>query len=383
MQWKKLAAGALLAFSTLGAVGAIAFYSLPAVATGAVPPAISAKEQAVTLAALKPPKRSRPVIAVIGTNEGTETTDYLVPYGVLKRSGIADVYALSARAGPMRMMPALIIEADATMAEFDALYPEGADYVIVPALHESDDPATIAWIKSQAGRGAIIVGICTGAKVLGEAGLLKGRRATAHWYDLPGVQDANPTMLHVRDRRFVVDRGVATTTGISASVPMALTLVEAISGHESAQTLAQELGIDHWDARHDSGSFTASRDFYGAAIGNLAAFWRHEHIGIKLTEGIDEISLGLAADSWSRTYRSQAVTFAETNAPVRSRSGLRIIADQKSSNMASGVPLRTIAHSYPIQAFEAELNAIGARYGQRTRAFVALQLEYPQHRRAK
>lgn len=383
MRFKKMAAGVVLAFSTLGGVGTIAFYSLPTGATGAEPPAISADEHAATLAALKPPKRFRPVIAVIGTNAGTETTDYLIPYGVLKRSGIADVYALSAQSGPMHMMPALTIMPDATLAEFDVLYPEGADYVIVPALHESDDPATISWIRSQAGRHAIIVGICTGAKVLGEAGLLKGRRATAHWYDLPRIQRKNPTMQYVLDRRYVVDHGVATTTGVSASVPMALTLVEAISGHDRAQTLAQALGIKHWDARHDSSSFTASRDFYAAAIGNLAAFWRHEAIGIKLTDEIDEIGLALVADSWSRTYRSQAITFAENKTPVRSRSGIRIIPDQISSNKAGGVPLRSIAHTYPIQSFESELNAIGARYGRRTRTFVALQLEYPQHHGAK
>lgn len=65
-----------------------------------------ADEDAAMQIALRPPKRTRPVIAVLGLNEGSETTDYLVPYGVLKHSGVADVFALAIRPGPITLMPA-------------------------------------------------------------------------------------------------------------------------------------------------------------------------------------------------------------------------------------------------------------------------------------
>ena len=79
--------------------------------------------------------RSHPVIAVIGQTRGTETTDYLVPYGVLAQSGAGQVIALGTQAGPIQLMPALKIEPQATLAEFDARFPDGADYVIVPTVH--------------------------------------------------------------------------------------------------------------------------------------------------------------------------------------------------------------------------------------------------------
>jgi hypothetical protein len=47
------------------------------------PPAIAQDERDATIAALKPPKRQRPLIAIIGINDATETTDYLMPYGIL------------------------------------------------------------------------------------------------------------------------------------------------------------------------------------------------------------------------------------------------------------------------------------------------------------
>src|SRR5262249_35156214 len=158
------------------------------------------EERAQTLAALKPPKRARPVIAIVGANGGTETTDYLVPYGVLKRSGVADIVSLATQRGPMTMMPALTVVAEATTAEFVQRYPDGADYVIVPALHDPTDPVVRDFIKAQAAGGATIVSICDGTLVLANAGLLDGRNATGHWYAIQDVAKAHPTMRWVRDR---------------------------------------------------------------------------------------------------------------------------------------------------------------------------------------
>jgi hypothetical protein len=111
--------------------GARGAYGLGTRAAEQAPAAtITAQEAAETLAALKPPKRERPLVAVLGLNQGSETTDYLVPFGVLKRSGVADVFALGIRPGSVTLMRALTILPDATATEFDQRFPEGADHVI-------------------------------------------------------------------------------------------------------------------------------------------------------------------------------------------------------------------------------------------------------------
>ena len=51
-------------------------------------------------------------------------------------------------------------------------------------------------------------------------------------------------------------------------------------------------------------------------------------LGVALAPGMDEVSLALVADAWSRTYRSRAVTFAGTAGAYETRSGLRIFPDQ-------------------------------------------------------
>ena len=247
----------------------------------------------------------KPLIAIVGVNDATETTDYLMPYGILRRADIADVMMLATQPGPVTLFPVLKVEPQATIAAFDAQHPDGADYVIVPAMSRDDDPAVLQWIKGQAAKGAIVIGVCAGAKVVGNAGLLDGKEATTHWYYLKELREKHPDIRYVRDRRLVVDRGVVTTTGITASMPVSLTLIEAIAGRDRAEAVGRDIGLANWDARHDSGSFQFTRSFALTAIGNTLAFWNRERFGIELAPGIDEVSLALVADAWSRTYRSR------------------------------------------------------------------------------
>jgi putative intracellular protease/amidase len=125
--------------------------------------------------------RSRPVIAIIGNNSGTELVDFAIPYGVLMAADVADVVTVAAHPGPITMRPALSVQAQATAREFNARHPDGADYVIVPAMVDREDPVLLGWIAGQSRRGATIVSICDGALVVAGAGVSNGHVATAHW----------------------------------------------------------------------------------------------------------------------------------------------------------------------------------------------------------
>lgn len=363
---------------TLGAVGGAAkLASLPDAPPVIDPPVVPVQEQAAILAGLRPTKRARPVIAVVGINDATETTDYLMPYGVLKRSGAADVFALAPEDAPASLYPALKVRPDMTLARFDALYPDGADHVIVPAMSRDDDPAVLAWLGAQAARGAVVIGVCAGARVVAEAGLLDGRRGTTHWYYLKGLRTRHPRMTYVPDRRLVLDRGVATTTGITASLPMALTLIEAIAGRARAEATARDLGLADWDARHTSAMFRFNRPFALTVLGNRLSPWRRERLGLRLTPGMDEVTLALTADAWSRTYRSRAVSWTPDGAEVVTRSGLRLLPDEAATDWPADRRLKDLGAQPPARALDLTLQAIADRYGPRTADVVAMQLEYP------
>jgi transcriptional regulator GlxA family with amidase domain len=369
-QWLSIGAGIVV----IGAVGFGAWlFTRPPAATAAAAPAISPEETAATLAALKPPKRTRPLIAVIGINDATETTDYLMPTGILRRADVADVMLVATGPGRVALFPALTVEPDATVAQFDASHPDGADYVIVPAMSRDDDPAALQFIKEQSAKGALIIGVCYGAKVVAETGLLDNKRGTTHWFALNALRKKHPTMQYVANRRLVVDRGVATTTGITASIPLSLTLIEAIAGRDKAEAVARDIGLDHWDARHASDAFKFTRPFAMTVMSNKLAFWNRDQLGIALAPGLDEVSLALSADAWSRTYRSRAVTFADSPV-VTTRSGIRIVPDEAAQPSADVVS--AFGDRAPARALDETLAGIESRYGARTRYIVAMQLEY-------
>jgi transcriptional regulator GlxA family with amidase domain len=365
----------VLALSLVGF--AIWLASLPGPTPSPGVAALPQAERAQILAALAPPKRLRPRVAVLAINDATEVTDYVVPTGVLRRADVADVVMLATQPGAVTLFPALRVQPDATIADFDYRYPDGADYVIVPAMSRDDDPAALAWIQAQARKGATIIGICAGAKVVAAAGLLEGKRATTHWYYLDALRKRSPGLRYVADRRLVVDAGVATTTGITASLPAMLMLVEAIGGRDKADAVAMELGLRTRDLGHDSQTFRFTRPFALTVMGNTLAFWNREQLGVPLQPGMDEVWLALVADAWSRTYRSQALSYAPTAAPVQTLHGIRIVPDRVAAEWAAAARVPALADQKPAAALDQTLLAITARYGKATTDVVAMQLEYP------
>ena len=322
--------------------------------------------------------RSRPVVAVLAYNRATELTDYVVPYGILAESGVADVVAVSTEAGPIRMIPALRFAAQATTAQFDTRYPDGADYVIVPNIYEGqDDAGLLAWIRLQASRGAIIVGICDGVPVLANAGLLAGRRATAHWRTIDGLEGKHAGTRWLRNRRYIADGKVITTSGVSASIPISIALIESIAGRARAGQVADFLGVSDWSAAHDSEQFKLTAAAAYTVLRNKAMFWKHEALGVGVQEGVDEISVALLADAYARTRRSDAVSVARSDKPVLTRRGLVLIPDRAvNARRQPSRMLPSFATLPPARTLDHALEGIAASYGADTAAFVALTMEY-------
>jgi putative intracellular protease/amidase len=328
--------------------------------------------------------RQQPVVAVVGLNGGTELTDFVIPYGVLAASSVAQVLAVGTEPGPLRLRPALRIQADATLAEFDQRFPEGADYVIVPAVVAPGDSTLVAWVASQGDKGATVVSICDGAFVVANAGLLRGHRATAHWASAAYRKKQYPDTRWVDKLRYVADGKRMSTAGVSAALPAALALVEAIGGSERAVALAGRLGVSDWSSTHDSDAF---RPRLGANLGAyLTGYtnqWFHtpERLGIAIAPGVDEIGLAFRADAWARSKRSRVETVAASTAPLTSRHGLRILPDLEvgGADAPTMQPARA-SEGLPGQALDEARAGLAQRYGHRTAFLVALEFEYPSYR---
>ncbi len=180
--------------------------------------------------------------------------------------------------------------------------------------------------------------------------------------------------VYVPGLRYLADGPVVTTTGVSASLPVSLALVEALAGAARARAVAEELGLPAGQAVHRSDRFGLGLAQVWTLAANTALFWRHERIELPVANGADDVALAFAADAWSRSYRSQAVAVnpQAPAQPVRLRSGrlLRVAPSQ------DGAVPAVVPDVPPACALRASLRAIGQRYGDGTRQWVATQLEY-------
>jgi len=130
----------------------------------------------------RPAPRGRLAVAVVLGASGSVITDALGPYEVFARSPEFFVYTVSARPTAM-LSGALAVVSDYSLSDVDAGTAPGPDVVVVPAVvspaGRKERPLR-DWLARRAGRGAHLLGVCAGSRLLAAAGLLDGRRATTH-----------------------------------------------------------------------------------------------------------------------------------------------------------------------------------------------------------
>ncbi|MFC6157534.1 helix-turn-helix domain-containing protein [Kribbella jiaozuonensis] len=121
-----------------------------------------------------------------------------------------------------------------------------ADTVIVPALADVDEPLSpelVAAVLAAYESGARIASLCTGAFVLGAAGLLDGRRATTHWGHADALAARYPQATVDPDVLYTDNGNILTAAGKAAAVDLCLHLVHLDHGATVANTVARRLVV--------------------------------------------------------------------------------------------------------------------------------------------
>ena len=107
----------------------------------------------------------------------------------------------------------------------------------------ADDPALVDWLRGRAERARRVASVCTGAFLLGAAGLLDERRAVTHWEYCSELQRRYPRARVDPDPIFIEDRGIWTSAGVTAGIDLALALVEEDHGRALALAVARHLVV--------------------------------------------------------------------------------------------------------------------------------------------
>jgi transcriptional regulator GlxA family with amidase domain len=126
-------------------------------------------------------------------------------------------------------------------------YRGGIDTLIVVGGHHAHEAAEdvefVAAVRRAAQRAGRVVGLCTGAFILGASGLLEGKRATTHWLFGDLLAERHPGAIVDTDPIFVGDQGTWTSAGITASLDLLLALIEDDLGSEAARSVARVLVV--------------------------------------------------------------------------------------------------------------------------------------------
>lgn len=145
--------------------------------------------------------------------------------------------------GPLRMESGLEIVASRSLESLRG----GIDTLIVPGGAGVEvamrDARLVSWLARTAPVARRVASVCTGARLLGAAGLLRGRRATTHWRFCDALATENPDVTVEPDAIYVRDGDVWTSAGITAGMDLALALVEDDHGRRLALATARMLVI--------------------------------------------------------------------------------------------------------------------------------------------
>jgi cyclohexyl-isocyanide hydratase len=166
--------------------------------------------------------------------------DFTGPLQVLSRLPQSATHIVAKSAAPVPSDCGLGLVPTCTFADCPPL-----DLMCVPGGSEGvagviNDRETIDFVRRQAANAKYVTSVCTGAFVLGVAGLLKGRRATTHW----AYTDLLPLVGATHEKaRVVIDGNVITGGGVTAGIDFGLRVIAEVAGEAAARRI--QLGIEY------------------------------------------------------------------------------------------------------------------------------------------
>ncbi len=215
----------------------------------------------------------------------------------------------------------------------DTLIVAGGQGVMLAA----DDAQLVDWVRERAAAARRVASVCTGAFLLGAAGLLDGRRAVTHWEFCDRLARRYPLSLVDPDPIFINDGPVWTSAGVTAGIDLSLALVERDLGRDIALAVARHLVVflkrPGGQAQFSAALTLQSTDDRFASL--------HEWISTNLADDLPIQKLasraGMSERSFSRHYQQ-----ATGLSPARAVERLRVEA-ARSLLTETKLPIKRVA----------------------------------------
>jgi transcriptional regulator GlxA family with amidase domain len=223
-------------------------------------------------------------------------------------------------------------------------------------------PELLSFLQGALTKTRRIASICIGAFILGEAGLLDGRRATTHWLFANELQRRYPKTSVEMDRIFIADGQIWTSAGMTAGIDLALGLVERDIGPEKARDVARLLVVHHRRAGGQSQhSALLDMDAKSDRVQNALQFARRNLASSLTVEKLAEAAC-LSPRQFSRVFR------AETGiSPAKAIENLRLEAARLMLEQ-SRLPIEAVANESGFGDRERMRRSFIRAFGQTPRA---------------
>lgn len=191
----------------------------------------------------KRPFAQRSVAIVV--YDGVELLDFAGPGEVFSTAGAFRVFTVAPTHAPVLSQGFVRITPDYSVADSPT-----PDIVVVPGGNAGSfagNAAGMAWMRKVAPSAEVAMSVCTGAFILGKAGLLDGKAATTHWSGIENLRKSFPRTEVKTGVRYVDAGRVLTTAGVSAGIDGALHLVQRLLGDDVAWQTARYMQYDAWE----------------------------------------------------------------------------------------------------------------------------------------
>lgn len=268
--------------------------------------------------------RSKKTAVILVSNEGTETTDLLVPYEIFSASGKFNVYTVAPKREISPLNGGIDIIPHFSFEEFEQNVESSPDLIVIPAVHNWQDPELIKWIVEHNNEKNIILSICEGARLLAATGLLENRQATTNWFAIDSLKKQYPNTDWVKDVKYLEDGNIITSPGvITGAMNGSLYTLEKLAGKGIATEVAQKLNYPFTDSEKFDSPSVKLRDTLWLLT--AAYQWHKQHIGVFLDDSIGEINLTAVLDTYPRSFTARTISVAPERKIIHSQYGLDLV----------------------------------------------------------
>ncbi|MDJ0572462.1 MAG: DJ-1/PfpI family protein [Pleurocapsa sp. MO_192.B19] len=268
--------------------------------------------------------RSKQTAVILVSNEGTEITDLLVPYEIFSASGKFNVYTVAPERQISPLNGGVDIIPHFSFAEFERNVGTNPDLIVIPAVHNWQNPALINWIIEHHNDKNTILSICEGARLLAATGLLENHQATTHGLAIGSLMKQYPNTDWVKDVKYIDDGNIITSPGIiTGAMNGSLHTLEKLAGTSVARKVAQKLHYPLTDsAKFESPSLKLKDSLW---LLTAAYQWHKQNIGVFLNDGIGEINLTAVLDTYPQSFTAKTISIAPERKVIHSQYGLNLV----------------------------------------------------------